>query len=67
MPDDQSVTDFLVDQARVSEHETALVLLLVKKGIITGPESEAALQDVVAARPLQEGDHESVATTVDSA
>jgi hypothetical protein len=38
VPDEQSLTDFLVDHARVSEHVTALILLLVKKGLITGPE-----------------------------
>jgi hypothetical protein len=53
MLDDQSVTDFLVDQARVSEHVTALILLLVQKGVITAPEYASALQDVVAARLLE--------------
>jgi len=33
---------------------TALILLLVKKGLITGPEYEAALQEAVAARLLEE-------------
>jgi hypothetical protein len=50
--DDRSVTDFLVDQARGSEHVTTLVLLLIKKGLITGPEYEAALQTAVSARVL---------------
>lgn len=53
MPDDHTLTDFLVDQARVNEHVTALILLLVKKGIMTGPEYEAALQRVVSARLLE--------------
>jgi hypothetical protein len=46
------VTDFLVDQARASEHVTTLVLLLIKKGLITGPEYETALQTAVSARVL---------------
>ena len=49
-PDDQTLTDLLVDQARVSEHVTALILLLIQIGIITGPEYEAVLQRVVSAR-----------------
>lgn len=53
MPDDQSVTDFLVDHARVSEHVTALIVLLVRKGIITGAECASALQEVVAANLLE--------------
>ena len=52
MPHDQTVTDFLVDQALVSEHVTALIVVLVKKGLLTGPEYEATLQRVVSARLL---------------
>jgi hypothetical protein len=52
--DDPTVTDFLVDQARASEHVTALVRLLLQKGVITGPEYTSALQEVVAARLLEE-------------
>jgi hypothetical protein len=51
MADRFDLTDFLVDQARISEHVTALVLLLVKKGLITGPEYETSLQEVVSAVP----------------
>jgi hypothetical protein len=61
MPD-ESVTDFLVDQARTSEHVTALVLLLVKKGVITGPEYADALQTVVSARLLDAADPQSSGT-----
>ena len=52
MADGQDLTDFVVDQARATEHLTALVLLLVKKGIITGPEYADSLQTVVSARIL---------------
>jgi hypothetical protein len=54
MADGQDLTDFVVDHARATEHLTALVMLLVKKGIITGPEYAEALQTVVSSRMLDE-------------
>ena len=44
MADRQDVTDFLVDHARVSEHVTALIRLLLQKGVITAAEYAAGLQ-----------------------
>ena len=61
---DPTLTDFLVDQARVSEHVTALILLLVKKGLIAGPEYEAALQEVVSARVLDADDRQGGARSL---
>ena len=56
MADGQEVTDFVVDRASVTEHVTALIVLLVKKGVITGPEYSDALQTVVSARLLDAAD-----------
>jgi hypothetical protein len=45
------MTDFLVDQAPASEHVTALIVLLVKMGLVSGPEYEAATGDGGGAAP----------------